>query len=60
MKIGDEVTVTPETLMGCGKDGKQIKRPMTGKVVYIHPRGWFYTVEFETKGGPVRESFMKT
>ena len=30
---------------------------MEGRVVYIHPRGRFHTVEFPTMGGPVRESF---
>lgn len=32
-------------------------KPMEGRVVYIHPRGRFHTVEFPTMGGPVRESF---
>lgn len=32
-------------------------RPLEGRVVYIHPKGRFHTVEFPTMGGPVRESF---
>ena len=31
----------------------------TGKVVYVHPAGRFYTVEFEFLGGRFRESFME-
>nr|DAJ09404.1 MAG TPA: hypothetical protein [Caudoviricetes sp.] len=30
---------------------------MPGVVVYIHPRGLYHTVEFELRGGKVRESF---
>lgn len=28
-----------------------------GRVVYIHPKGYYHTVEFELNGGHVRESF---
>ncbi|WP_195308204.1 hypothetical protein [Flavonifractor plautii] len=31
----------------------------TGKVVYVHPAGRFYTVEFESLGGQFRESFTE-
>lgn len=30
----------------------------TGTVVYIHPRGFYYTLEFERKFGKYRESFL--
>lgn len=30
----------------------------TGTVVYIHPRGFYYTLEFECKFGKYRESFL--
>lgn len=33
------------------------RRPMSGRVVYIHPLGRFHLVEFDTPGGPVREAF---
>lgn len=39
-----------------GTDSKGPK-PMEGRVIYIHPKGRFHTVEFSTMGGPVRESF---
>ena len=31
----------------------------TGKVVYVHPAGRFYLVEFEFLGGRFRESFTE-
>lgn len=30
----------------------------TGTVVYIHPRGFYYTLEFQCKFGKYRESFL--
>lgn len=57
MKTGDKVTMIPETFMGYDDRGKPERRPLRGTVVYIHPRKRYYTVEFETRGGPVRESF---
>lgn len=30
----------------------------TGTVVYIHPREYYYTLEFECKFGKYRESFL--
>ena len=29
----------------------------TGKVIYVHPRGLFYTVEFNLPAGTIRESY---
>lgn len=37
---------------------KPIKQPKEATVVYIHPKGRYHTVEFATRGGPVRESFL--
>ena len=31
----------------------------TGRVIYAHSGGRWITVEFETPGGPLRESFMR-
>lgn len=36
-------------------DGKRY----TGRVIYAHAGGRWITVEFETPGGPLRESFMR-
>ena len=33
-------------------------RTYSGTVVYIHPRGLFYTVEFAFEKGSFRESFF--
>lgn len=57
MKTGDKVTMIPETFTARDDRGKPERRPMRGQVVYIHPKGRYYTVEFETRGGPLRESF---
>lgn len=48
MKIGDKVTERAET----------IAKTMTGVVVYIHPAGRYYTVEFQNGKDRFRESFM--
>lgn len=48
MKIGDKVTERAET----------IERTLTGVVVYIHPDGRYYTVEFKNGEGHFRESFI--
>lgn len=55
VQLGERVRRIPGTL-SCAVD--KSARPMEGKVVYIHPKGRFHTVEFQTMGGPVRESFM--
>lgn len=55
VQLGERVRRIPITL-SCTVD--KSARPMEGKVVYIHPKGRFHTVEFQAMGGPVRESFM--
>lgn len=57
MKTGDRVSMIPESFMGHDDRGKPERRPLRGTVVYIHPRGRYYTVEFETRGGLIKESF---
>ena len=54
VQMGERVRRIPGTL-SCAVD--KSARPMEGKVVYIHPKGRFHAVEFQTMGGPVRESF---
>lgn len=58
MKIGQKVRRVPTGLTQMAESGKQEHRPMTGKVVYIHPEGRYHLVEFETWGGTVRECFQ--
>lgn len=57
MKAGDKVTRQSATLTHEGKNGKPVGTTMTGTVVYVHPKGRFHTVEFQVRGGTVRESF---
>lgn len=47
----------PETFTDSGEDKRSLRRPVVGRVVYIHPKGYYHTVEFELNGGHVRESF---
>lgn len=54
VKLGEPVRRIPITL-SCTVD--KSARPMEGRVVYIHSKGRFHTVEFWTPGGPLRESF---
>lgn len=60
MKIGQKVRRVPLNLTQTADNGKQERRPMTGKVVYIHPEGRYHLVEFEVWGGTVRECFDGT
>lgn len=60
MQIGDRVTRTPQTFAESVETRERQRtqpRPMTGRVVYIHPRGRYHVVEFEAGGQRVRESF---
>lgn len=58
LEVGAEVVRTPQTFYEADAKGKAEHRPMWGRVVYIHPRGLFHTVEFQTRGGAVKESFQ--
>lgn len=58
MKLGQIVTRYPETVCELDDKARTIKKPMKGRVVYIHPKGRYHTVEFELRGGTVRESFL--
>ena len=53
----DKVMRLPETFTDSGEDKRSLRRPVVGRVVYIHPKGHYHTVEFELNGGHVRESF---
>lgn len=60
MKIGQKVRRVPTGLTQMAESGKQEHRPMTGKVVYIHPEGRYHMVAREMRGGIVRECFGGT
>lgn len=46
--------------LSLGSDGKRSAQPVEGYVVYIHPEGRFYSVEFTFPAGKFRESFNFT
>ena len=48
MKLGDEITARP--LFG-GATGESEGEPQKGVVVYIHPEGRFYRVQFTAANG---------
>lgn len=52
--LGERVRRLAISMSGTDRKGP---KPMEGRVIYIHPKGRFHTVEFSTMGGPVRESF---
>lgn len=58
LRVGQKVMRTPALLTQAGEGNKEVHRPMTGKVVYVHPEGRYHLVEFETWGGTVRECFQ--
>lgn len=39
LEIGLEVVRTPQTIFEEEAPGKAIRRPMRGRVTYVHPRG---------------------
>ena len=57
--IGDSVVRKPVTFSRYDEEQKKhTSDPMRGKVVYVHPKGRFHTVEFMASGGSIRESFQ--
>lgn len=54
--IGDKVIVTP--LTGHRSIFELSNKPYPGTVVYVHPKGRFYTVIFAFGGRSFRESFF--
>lgn len=60
IQLGERVLVHSVTLAEPKEGNKQARPPMPGRVVYIHPKGRFCTVEMDgpRMGGPVRESFL--
>lgn len=60
IKLGQKVTRTPLTFTDNvdRQKGEPAHRPMSGRVVYIHPQGRYHTVEFQPPLGVVRESFL--
>ena len=57
MKLGEKVVRMPETFRDYGEESRT-PRAVAGRVTYIHPKGRFHMVEFETPGGVLRECFL--
>ena len=60
INIGDELQLIPKTFYNTENvDGTNHypKKPLPGKVTYIHPKGRFIIAEFKLGGGTVKESF---
>ena len=57
MKLGEKVVRMPETFRDYGEESRT-PRAVAGRVTYIHPKGSFHMVEFETPGGALRECFL--
>lgn len=55
VQLGERVRRRPKTFT-C-TIGKRATRAMEGRVVFVHSEGRFHVVEFQTMGGPLRESF---
>ena len=59
-KLGQFVRFVPsafENQKFVGPAGRVLDRTLTGQVIYIHPKGRFYTVAAKVPGGTLRESF---
>lgn len=57
LEIGMVVVRTPQTIFE-EEHGKAIRRPMRGRVDYIHPMGRFHIVAFEVRGKTIKETFQ--
>lgn len=59
IRLGDRVTVKPVTFSVMGANGKE--KAIPGRVVYIHPKGRYCTLEFKVgvrETVTLRESFQ--
>jgi hypothetical protein len=59
LKVGDVVKKRISCSDTSGTNGAlDMERVVrTGKVIYVHPRGLFYTAEFNLPDGTIRESY---
>ena len=54
MKLNEKYRVIPSDAI---PDTRNVRHPMEGRVVYVHPKGRFAELEFEGVNGTFRESF---
>lgn len=60
-KLGEKIRFVPscfENQKLTGPGGKILERTLTGRVIYIHPKGRFYVVAANCGDGTVREAFL--
>ncbi len=60
MKVGDTVRKSISVSTTSGTTGDRTLEETVvreGKVVYVHPKGRFYTAEFTFRDGTIRESY---
>ena len=58
MKLGDKISKVIEHVeIDKRERGFRKMKSAIGEVVYIHPKGRFFTVEFTFAGGKYRESY---
>lgn len=55
MQLGEEYMVTTKSSV-CDKNN--IRRPIRGRVVYVHPLGRFAVLKFQGVNGSFRESYF--
>lgn len=58
VRVGEKVRRVSEILYQQDDENRSVRRPMVGKVTYVHPKRRFHEVEFELRGGLVRECFQ--
>ena len=60
MKIGDKVrkTINTSSCKDWGRPNEEETKARNGRVIYIDPKGRFYTAEFHVYNRAVRESFF--
>ena len=59
VRVGDKVRRMSEILSQQDEEKRSVRRPMVGKVTYVHPKRRFHVVKFELpRGGLVRECFQ--
>ena len=56
IKLGDKIMQKIEF----GAEGGKLLPPQPGTVVYVHPRGWFYTLEFTFERFGVKKTLRES
>lgn len=60
VKVGQRVVRKPVTLWDYDDHARRTSIQLHGVVIYVHPKGRFHTVAFETPKGRICESFPGT